>query len=242
MNKTEIYSSSFLKSVILKIGEKNPFLNYCIFMFWFRKNFKINRKNIRGNQNAIIRKHAILNGVKFNIIGDNNTIEIEPMAIIEDVTFHIHGNGGHINIAVDSRIANSIFWMEDDGCEIKIGRNSTIGGAHLAATENNSKIIIGDDCMLANDIIIRTGDSHGIYNQLGARINRAENVIIGDHVWLAAQSIILKGTVIGSGSIVGTGSVVKKGNYPANCIVAGNPAKIIKQRINWTRERNAKII
>lgn len=91
--------------------------------------------------------------------------------------------------------------------------------------------------MLAYDIDIRTGDSHGIYDQSGSRINKAEDVIIRKHVWIAAHTIILKGVVIGEGSIVGTGAVVSKGIYPSHSIVVGNPAKIVREGICWTRLR-----
>ncbi len=108
---------------------------------------------------------------------------------------------------------------------------------HLAATEKYSKVVIGDDCMLAYDIDIRTGDSHAIFDEFGNRINKAQDVIVGDHVWVAAHSIILKGTTIGTGSIVATGAVVPGRVYPANCILAGNPATPVKPGIRWSRSR-----
>lgn len=52
-------------------------------------------------------------------------------------------------------------------------------------------------------------------------------VMIGDDVWIGCNSIILKGVTIGNGSIVAAGSVVTK-DVPANVIVGGNPAKILK--------------
>ena len=63
--------------------------------------------------------------------------------------------------------------------------------------------------MLSNNIIIRTSDSHPIFNQTtGERINHAKDVIIGNNVWIAAHATIMKGVHIGDGSIVGFGSVV----------------------------------
>jgi len=54
-------------------------------------------------------------------------------------------------------------------------------------------------------------------------------IIIGNNVWIGANVTILKGVKVGDNSIIGAGSVVVK-NIPKNCIVAGNPAKIIKER------------
>ncbi len=59
-------------------------------------------------------------------------------------------------------------------------------------------------------------------------------MIIGNHVWIGENALILKGVKIGDNSIVGAGSVVTK-DVPNNSIVAGNPARIIKNNINWER-------
>lgn len=56
----------------------------------------------------------------------------------------------------------------------------------------------------------------------------AKPVRIGRNVWVTSQCIILPGVTIGDGSIIGAGSVVTK-DVPPNCLVAGNPAKIIRQ-------------
>ena len=51
-------------------------------------------------------------------------------------------------------------------------------------------------------------------------------------MWIGTNSIILKGVIIGDNSIIAAGSIVTK-NVPENSLVAGNPAKIIKQNIKW---------
>lgn len=53
-------------------------------------------------------------------------------------------------------------------------------------------------------------------------------VSIGDDVWIGANAIILKGVTIGERSIIAAGSVVTK-SMPADCIIAGNPARVVKQ-------------
>ena len=53
-------------------------------------------------------------------------------------------------------------------------------------------------------------------------------IVIGDHVFIGARSIILKGVTIGEKAIVAAGSVVVK-DVPPLTIVAGNPAKVIKK-------------
>lgn len=54
-----------------------------------------------------------------------------------------------------------------------------------------------------------------------------KEIVVNDDVLIGANSIILKGVHIGARSVVGAGSVVTK-DVPSDCIVAGNPAKVIK--------------
>jgi acetyltransferase-like isoleucine patch superfamily enzyme len=92
--------------------------------------------------------------------------------------------------------------------------------------------------MFSYDIDVRTGDSHSvIIDEDNRRSNYADNISFGDHVWVASHCVILKGSSIADNSIVGTRSVVTKSFRKKGVVVAGNPAKIIKQGINWKRER-----
>jgi len=92
-----------------------------------------------------------------------------------------------------------------------------------------SKITIGKDCTIARDAVIRDYDGHTIELQ---DFNIAEEIMIGEHVWIGNRAMVLKGVTIGDGAIVAAGSVVTT-DVPANCIVAGVPARIIKENINW---------
>lgn len=55
-----------------------------------------------------------------------------------------------------------------------------------------------------------------------------EEIVIGDDVWVGANATILKGAKIGNGCIVASGAVVLRGEYPAQSVIAGNPAKVVK--------------
>jgi acetyltransferase-like isoleucine patch superfamily enzyme len=54
-------------------------------------------------------------------------------------------------------------------------------------------------------------------------------IVIGSDVWIGANATILKGVHIGSGSIVAAGAVVLGGTYPERCVLAGNPARVVRQ-------------
>jgi acetyltransferase-like isoleucine patch superfamily enzyme len=92
--------------------------------------------------------------------------------------------------------------------------------------------------MFAYDIDVRTGDSHSILEiESGKRINYAADVRIGDHVWVASHVMILKGVNILDDCIIGAGSVVTRSVDEKNVIYAGNPARVVKKNISWSRER-----
>lgn len=111
--------------------------------------------------------------------------------------------------------------------KVEIGNNSGIGlNARLGVVK------IGNDVMMGPDVIIQS-QNHIFNNRLlPMRLQGASEdkpVVIGDDVWIGARAIILPGVHIGSGAIVGAGAVVTK-DVPEFAIVAGNPARVIKQR------------
>ena len=55
-------------------------------------------------------------------------------------------------------------------------------------------------------------------------------VVIGDNVWIGDKVTVLPGVTIGDGAVIAANAVVTK-DVPAYSVVAGNPAKIIKQNI-----------
>lgn len=57
-------------------------------------------------------------------------------------------------------------------------------------------------------------------------------IVIGDHVWIGMNVIVLKGVTIGEGAVVSAGSVVTK-DVPPHSLVAGVPAKVVKTDVEW---------
>jgi phosphonate metabolism protein (transferase hexapeptide repeat family) len=70
---------------------------------------------------------------------------------------------------------------------------------------------------------------------------RAHRVTIGDDVWIGHGAIVLPGRSIGTGAAIGAGSVVTK-DVPDYAIVAGNPARIIRRRVDAATEQSLKRI
>lgn len=194
------------------------------------------KKPILGKNNTVVNNGVLLN-VKYDIVGNNNLVEIMDGTVLSDLKIYIRGDNHKLIIKKNCYIKGGSFWFEDNFCLIEIGQNTTIVSAHLAVTEPNKSILIGEDCMFSGEIEFRTGDSHSIIDlATNKRINYAQNIKVGDHVWIGAHSIILKGVSIGNNSIIGTNSIVTK-SIPSHTIAVGIPAKVIKNNVNWTRER-----
>lgn len=97
---------------------------------------------------------------------------------------------------------------------------------------------MGYDCMLSNHIIVRTSDSHPIFDTVtNERINKPLPIHIGNHVWIAPNSKIMKGAIIADGCIIGSDTTVSKPFKTNNTLIVGRPARAIKQNVLWTREQ-----
>lgn len=90
---------------------------------------------------------------------------------------------------------------------------------------------IGDDCIIAMGTVIRDNDG-GRHRILSPDYTNAKPVRIGNHVWLGENSMALKGVTIGDGAVIAASSVVTK-DVPPHCLVAGSPAKVIRENIEW---------
>lgn len=195
-----------------------------------------NKMKIVG-QNNVLEIKGRLGKVNVSIIGNNNRLVIANGAIVTNTNIFMLGDNQTLILAEKVKFKRGDLWMENNGCLLSLGRATTVVQAHLAVTEPGRKIVIGDDCMFSRDIEFRTGDSHSILDlSTGKRINEARDIIVGDHVWVGARVIVLKGVTLGDNSIIGTGSVVTK-DVPPHSIVAGVPARVIRDNVSWTRER-----
>ena len=121
------------------------------------------------------------------------------------------------------------YWPKDKTClvsnprKIYVGKNSKIGrpGAYI---QGAGKVYIGN--------YVRFGPGVGILSMNHDLYNRdtyiKKTIVIGDYCWLGMHTMILAGVKLGPCTIVGAGSVVTKSFPDGYCVIAGNPAKVIK--------------
>lgn len=114
---------------------------------------------------------------------------------------------------------------------IYLGENVRITMDCCIWAEQNSKIIFGDNVLVGPGVKMFCGN-HGTKRNGTPMVfqDRSENdIIIGNDVWIGANSILVSGAKINDGAIIAAGSVVTK-EIPAYAIAAGSPAKVIKYR------------
>lgn len=180
-------------------------------------------------------------GQTFFICGNDNRIIVGERCKLELTSFFIRGHGNIIMVGNDCSAVLAEFHLQGDGNTIQIGQGTTMHGRgscpiHITADEG-SGVYIDEDCMLAHSVQMRSTDSHSIVDLNGKRLNPAKDIRIGRHCWLGMQSIILKGCILEPNTVVAAGSVC--GGHTeriSNCILAGNPAKVVKRDVNWDRK------
>ena len=184
------------------------------------------------------------------VYGQNNHIEVGDSEIDSQLSLVIFGNNNTIKIGNVIGVKNShirIGVREStlaNNCNIQIGNNfSSELDFRILIYNHSSNLKIGDDCMISNTVTIRLGERpHLIFDNItGEYLDLEGNVNIGNKVWVGEGCYITKKVSISDGSIVGANSVVTRKFDKNNVVIAGNPAKIVKENVKWERNK-AKLL
>ena len=163
------------------------------------------------------------------------------------LTGHCRRGGGHVTIGNDFHLTSgdginpicrnirACIHLGSPKASITIGNHVGMSSPCIRIQEQlyiGNYVNIGGNCMIYDtdahpiDYMARRGLKKVDLNNPRTFVQSAP-VTIEDDVWIGANCIILKGVTIGARSVIGAGSVVTK-SIPADCIAAGNPAKVIK--------------
>jgi len=150
------------------------------------------------------------------LVQELNTSAFDPIVIRQMVSEII---GQQIDTTVEIRLP---FFTD-------YGRNITMG--QRIFINSNVQLIDKGGIDLADDVLIGPGASLISVNHVLKPSNRraidVAPIHIHDNVWIGAKAIVLPGVTIGTNAVVAAGAVVTK-DVPANTIVAGMPAKILR--------------
>lgn len=157
---------------------------------------------------------------------------------------------GNVKVRIGKKCkssGSSRLFIFDNG-EFNMGDYVSIGDNTKFSVSKNNRITIGDDCMFSYDILVFSGDGHAIFDmETGKRTNLYEigdpkaSITLGMHVWVGAGAYILNRSNIGDSCIVGANSTVK-GDFPEYSVAAGNPARVVKSNVTWSRNPYAEDI
>lgn len=206
--------------------------------YHFCKNFKVEKSrikwiiyNINPSTKIKISNSAIYH-CTFTDMGNSNKIIINDNTSLSYSSIVVEGTGN--SVVLDGCNGCVTIIIKGNNCSVSIGKGTTMEDLYIVCKGPDDAVIIGEDCMFAGCVEIWGSDTHRITDLDNNPINYSLPVKLENHIWVGKHAKILKNTTIGSGAVVGMCSVVTH-NVPANSVVAGNPAKIIKQNIQWHR-------
>lgn len=175
--------------------------------------------------------------VSIEFVGSNNVLKVGNPVKVAQLSIKFSANNSVVDIAAATKTQTGLrFGIRiGQGSRVSIGSNVGSASKAFVRASEGASVTIGDECMMASSIEIRTDDTHAIYDvETGLRTNQAKDITIGEHVWIGKYAAILGGVTVGSGSVIGFRSIVTK-DVPNNAIVAGTPARVVRTNIAWER-------
>ena len=169
----------------------------------------------------------------------------------------IYIRGGDIEIGCDLlkkskaetrvRLRENAIWSSKNGCKISYGTtleildNAILNSGYFTVNCNcvivvAKKMYLGQDVMIGRNAVLYDSDFHQMLDKKGKTLNPASQVKVGSHVWIGANSTILKGTMIGQNSVIGANAVVN-GEVPEKVIFNIKREKFVRNEFEkWDRK------
>ncbi len=170
------------------------------------------------------------------IFGQGNRIVLKQGAIFKG-NLAIKGSDNVVMIGANCDVSADIS-IKGNKQTVSIGEETTIQSGKILCQED-CDITIGCACMISRNVEIRTTDAHSLVDRkTRQRINPAASIVIGNHVWIGVGALVSKGSKIPEDSVVGAMSFVNKAFEESGIVLAGIPAKIVRQGVTWHRGRH----
>lgn len=197
-----------------------------------------NRLEKRGRKNVIALERGQYRHNSFSVHGNHNLIHIGEGSTVKNVTFEIYGSYNSVVIGNRVSLKNALIHLGDNGSSMQIGNDTDIGDGFHAGILEGAKVSIGNDCMFSTNTSLMNSDAHSIIDlTTNARVNKASDIFIGNHVWFGQDVTVLKGAKISDNTVIGNRSMVTKGNYEGNSVYVGSPAHLHRGGVQWSRDR-----
>lgn len=139
---------------------------------------------------------------------------------------------GRLVFKNDAHIGQGAIIRVNDNGKITFGDNFAISGTTSIIASKS--ITFGDDVQLSWNSLIMDSDAHKIFDSSGNWINQSKEINIGNKVWIAANTTIMKGVNIADNVIIAANSMVNKSFAESGVIIGGQPARPIKKFAYFT--------
>lgn len=170
-----------------------------------------------------------------SISGNNNEVCFGSDCVLNKLNILIEGDNNKVIVGDGARLTGKFIQKGNAGNRIFIGSKTSAGGVNIICGEGTT-VRLGDDCMLSFAIEIRSTDSHAIFDKdSGERVNCAQDIVIGNHVWVGAYAVVLGGSEVPDGCVIGIRSLLSSVCDEPDAIYGGVPARKIRQNIRWER-------
>ncbi|MDD2878431.1 MAG: hypothetical protein PHT60_14440 [Acidiphilium sp.] len=191
----------------------------------------IKEENI-GTNEINIRSEAYLNSnITLDIYGSNNRISIETPHKCTSLYIRLTGNN-HLSIKNNCVFFGQSIQLLAPGT-LSIGNSCSFNGHSVIHMHETATIAIGNGCLFGSQVSISSSHVHKILDlTTGERLNPPGDIEIENHVWLSEGANLWGGARIGHDSVVGKDVYVSKA-FPSNCVIAGVPARVIREGITW---------
>lgn len=144
----------------------------------------------------------------------------------------ILGIDGKIKFKDSAYIGSGTRIIVGNDASLEIGSNFTVTSCSSIIVMN--KVVFGNNVLMSWEVLLLDTDFHHIIQIDSNKINMNKKpIIIGNHVWIGCRATILKGSIIDDDSVIGAGSVVSDIFDRKNILIAGVPARIMRNQISW---------
>lgn len=183
----------------------------------------------------LVYKKTIIAHEKVNIDGVKN-IETKNklyVGVRENSLLH---KSDVTNLHVEGKMIFHDNYSIGRGCRITVGKDAVVE-LQRGSVNINTKFVINTGLKMGKDTIISWNcqllddDLHHL--EYEGKKEKDPTIVIGDHVWIGCNVTILKGVHIANNCVIAANSMVSSSFHEENCLIAGNPAKVIKRDIGW---------
>ena len=232
-----------MKSIIIYFSKLLSIIILIIYKLYYNKRFSFKCRGValiglslRGSVSFHLKSGKIAK-TKFIIYGKNIKLFFDDDVKIYNCKFVISGDNCIIDFRGARNMVDSKFELLDSNTQLIVSGNTGFKHNRVLVAGNQNSVRIGSDCIFAEGVEIWASDTHSILDiNTNCRINNDAPIEIGNRVWLGNRALVMKGVKIGNDVVVAAGSIVTN-NVPDNSLVAGVPAKVIKNNIRWDIRR-----